>query len=139
MFYLISISMWVINIHLGSEALQFVNHINYFTIANIRTVFFKRNPQYQDIGFIYWQFMLRHKFNHTIGDMNAHIVIDAPSRQNHLRCVANAFCFVSKVIGIDPDAVTSNQAWFEWQKVPFSTCCLQYFMGINAYLFEDKC
>ncbi|MCY1448764.1 hypothetical protein D9M71_654620 [compost metagenome] len=53
--------------------------------------------------------------------------------------ITNGLCFVSQVIGIYTDAVTTHQSWAEWQEVPFRPRCFQNRLSIDTHLIKNKC
>ena len=72
-------------------------------------------------------------FGHEFG----HAIVDAAPGQYHMGVVAQHFRLVRQVIRIDADAVATDQARPEWQKVPFGAGRLQHFQGIDADPVED--
>jgi hypothetical protein len=76
--------------------------------------------------------VLQHAFDDALRSIAGHVVVDAATRQNDLRVVAQFFGFVREVIGIHTNAVTAHHAWAEWQKVPFAACGLKNFQRVDA-------
>src|SRR5690349_24595873 len=52
--------------------------------------------------------------------------------------IAEAFCLVRKVIRVDAYTMTPDKARFERKKIPFCSCGLKYFMGVDADTVEDQ-
>ncbi|MNG14266.1 hypothetical protein D3C84_980040 [compost metagenome] len=61
---------------------------------------------------------LKHAFDELRHHIGTHTVVEAPACKDDFRVVADAFCFVGQVIGIDSNTVTAYQPWTEWQEVP---------------------
>src|ERR1700681_4796988 len=76
-----------------------------------------------------------HDFGHHV---QPHAVIEPSPGEHHLRVVAYLRRLVCQIIWIDPNAVTTDQTWPKWQKVPLRTSGLQHFLGVYAEPFEYK-
>ena len=61
---------------------------------------------------------LEHQFDGLIGNIFAHAVVHAASGKNDLGIIAVALCALGEV-GVDADAVSSDQTRLERQEVPF--------------------
>ena len=70
--------------------------------------------------------------------MLAHGVVDTTAGQQDVRVVTHGLSFLDQVIRIHANAVATDQAGLEGQKVPFGTGSFQHFVGIDAKAAEDK-
>ncbi len=51
--------------------------------------------------------------------------------------VAEHFRLVSKVVGVDADAVAADQTGLELEEVPFGASSFEHLGGVDAELVED--
>ncbi|MNN96343.1 hypothetical protein D3C81_2153120 [compost metagenome] len=51
--------------------------------------------------------------------------------------VADALCLVGQVVGVDANAVATDQAGAEGQEVPLGAGGLEHLFGVDAHLVED--
>ena len=68
----------------------------------------------------------------------AHVVVDAPSGEDHLRMVANLLGLVGEVVGVDADAVPADQAGAEGEEIPLGAGSRQHLGGIDAQAIENE-
>ena len=68
--------------------LQLFNNVDDLAVAHVRAVFFKSNAQHAHGGLGHINAVFQHKANQVARSVSAHVVVDAPARQNHLRLVA---------------------------------------------------
>src|SRR5690606_12507098 len=57
--------------------------------------------------------------------------------ENDFRMVANALSFVGQVVGIDANAVATDQTGTERQAVPLGTGGREYGFGVDTHLVDD--
>ena len=78
---------------------------------------------------------------HTLYDLRnnirRHAIVNAPSRQNHMRVVAELLRFVGQVVRVHADTMAANQPWAKRQEVPLRTGCLEDFLGIDTHQVKD--
>ncbi|MNP73215.1 hypothetical protein D3C76_1699050 [compost metagenome] len=60
-----------------------------------------------------------------------------PTGQNDFGMIAGVLRFISKVIRIDPDAMSSDQTRPERQEIPFGSGGLQHRVGIDVHLMKQ--
>ncbi len=123
---------------LDPPVLELDNKIGHLAVADIWTVFLESDAldAYRttcDIDTIF-----QHQADDIARGITRHIVVDAATCQDYLRVVADLFCFMGKVIGINTDAVATYHARPERQEIPLTSCSLQYFDGINTEPFENN-
>ena len=78
-----------------------------------------------------------HQANDLAGDVQRHVVVDAPAREDHLRVVADLLRLVRQVVGIDADAVAADEAGPERQEVPLAARGLEHLLRVDAEPVED--
>ena len=79
-----------------------------------------------------------HLLDRTLGNELAHAVVDASPGQDYLGDVADLLRLVGQIVGIDPNAVSTDQAGFEFEKVPLRTGRFQNFVGIDTHPVKDQ-
>ncbi len=75
--------------------------------------------------------------DNLLGDVLAHVVIDAAAREDDLAVVAKLLGTVCQVVGIDANTVTADEARPEVQEVPLRPCGLEHFERVDPHLVED--
>ena len=70
--------------------------------------------------------------------MGGHAVVDAAARQNDLGVVSHFLSLVCQVVGVNADAMASDQARTEWQEIPFRARRLEHFQGVDAQTMKDQ-
>src|SRR6266852_6126729 len=123
--------------HLDAIAFQLVGHIDDVRVAQVGNVFLEGQPEHDDLRAFHGIAVADHVLDGLFGNELSHIVVDAPPGEDHLRVVAEHLRLVGEVIGVDADAVASDQAGAEREKVPFGSGRLENLEGIDAYAIED--
>ena len=72
------------------------------------------------------------------GDVQRHVVVQAPAGEDHLRVIADLLRLVRQVVRIDADAVAADQARAERQEVPLAAGGVQHLLGVDAEAVEDQ-
>ena len=85
-----------------------------------------------------WMRLLRHQLDDLAGDVERHVVVEAPAREDHLRVVADLLRLVRQVVRVHADAVPADQARAERQEVPLGAGGLQHLLGVDAEAVEDQ-
>src|SRR5690606_21137461 len=98
----------------------------------------KGDAEYQDLGLVDGDIVLRHQLDHGVGDVGAHVVVDSSTRKNYFRAVSQALCLVGEVIGIYTNAMAADQAGFEGKEIPFRSSGLQDFVRIDPHPLKDQ-
>lgn len=70
--------------------------------------------------------------------MLAHGVVDTTAGQQDVRVVTHGLSFLDQVIRVYANAVTTDQAGLEGQKVPLGASCFQHLVGVDAKAPEDE-
>ena len=104
----------------NTPSFKLANKIRNFTIANIGTVFLKRNALHANGAARHINAIAQHKFNNITRRITGHIVVDTPTSKNNLRVITDLFSLVRQIIRIDTNAVPTNHSWTEWQKIPLT-------------------
>ncbi len=89
---------------------EFVNNIGHFGVPDIFYVFFKSSAHYQHFGFRYGFTLFNHELHQLVGDVGAHAVVDGATAQNYFGIVAQSFGFISQIVRIYTNAMTTHQA-----------------------------
>jgi UDP-N-acetyl-D-galactosamine dehydrogenase len=79
-----------------------------------------------------------HQLDHLGGDEGPHAVVEPATSQDDLWVVADLLGLVGQIIGVDTDAVSTDQARTEGEEVPLATGCLQHLLGVDAKPIEDQ-
>ena len=80
--------------------------------------------------------LLRHQSDDLRRHIVAHIIVEAPPRENHLRVIADLRRFVRQIVGVHSNAMTPDQTRPKRQEIPLRTGGLQHFFGIDAEPLE---
>src|SRR5680860_1460595 len=79
----------------------------------------------------------KHTF-HKLGDhIGAHAVVQATSCENDFWVITNSLSLVSQIVGVNANAMSSDEARPERQKVPFCAGSFKNSLGINTHSVED--
>lgn len=70
--------------------------------------------------------------------MAAHGVVDSAAGQNHLGMVADFLGFVREVVGINANAMATDQAWAEWEEIPLCACGFENLKSVKPELVKDE-
>ncbi len=73
-----------------------------------------------------------HQLDRLRGDIAAHVIVEPSPGQDHLRMIANLLGLMGEVVGVNPNAVATNQAGSEGEKVSFGAGRLEHLDGIDA-------
>ena len=69
--------------------------------------------------------------------MGSHRIVDVATGVDDPGVVAQLVRFPREVVGIDADAVSTDEAGAELEEVPLGTSGFEYFVRIDADAFED--
>src|ERR1051325_1105808 len=128
----------VVHINVDTVALQLADHVDYARISQIRYVLLERQSEHVDLRALDLAAAGDHLFYRLLGDVLAHVVVDAPAGEDDLRVIADHFRLVRQVIRIDADAVSADQTGTKREKVPFGSRRLQYLERIETKTVEDE-
>ena len=70
-------------------------------------------------------------------DVEAHGIIHVATRIDHFGMVSQLHGFVHQIIRIDANAMSTDEAWVEFQEIPFRSCRFEYIKGVDAHFVED--
>lgn len=87
-------------------------------VAHVGAVLLEGEAEDNDMATEYLNAFLEHEFDNSVGNVSAHTIVHAATGEDDFGVVAVALCALCKVVGIDTDAVTSNESGFERQEVP---------------------
>lgn len=111
--------------------LQALDDVNHLGIAKIGDVFLEGEPHYENVtGFA--QLVM-----HLIRNVGAHAVVDRAARENDPGKLTELLCLVAEVIGIDADAVATDEAGTERQEVPLGACRIEHIVDGEIDFLED--
>ena len=135
--HLFGIGPRVVDIDLGTVLLEFVDDIDHSGVADVGAVFLEGDAE--DEHFCPFDFVVagNHEFHHFGGDVLPHIVIEAATCEDNFRVVAVLLGFLGEVVGVNADAVASDEAGFEGEKVPFCCGSGKHFVGVDPHAVED--
>ena len=80
-----------------------------------------------------------HQFDHLIGHIDPHVIIQTPPGKDDLRVIADFLCFIGQIVGIDADTVAADKSRTKRQKIPFCPCCFKNRVGIDTEFIENDC
>src|SRR5208337_4711408 len=134
---LFRISPGVEDIDLGVALFKGSNHIDNLGVTKIGAVLFEGQPHDQHTASHNRKTTLHHKPGHAVCNMRTHTIVNASARENDLRVIANLLSTMRQIVGVNPDAVSADQAWNEVEKVPFGARSLQHLPCVEAQPMED--
>ena len=127
----------VVNIDARAVGTQFAHNVDDLGIAHVRAVLLERHPEYQDAGIQGLHTFCQHALDDARRDVQRHVIVDAPARENHLRVITELLRLVGQVIRIDADAMPADESRAKRQEVPLRAGGLEHFLGIDADALED--
>ena len=130
--HLVGVGDRVAHYNLHAPALEFAHHVDHFAVADVGAVFFERHAQNAHLAARGVHALAQHQLDGVARGVAAHVVVDAPPRQNDLRVVAHHLRLVGEVVRVYANAVPAHQAGAEGQKVPFAAGGLEHFKRIDA-------
>src|SRR5579864_4388671 len=74
---------------------------------------------------------------HALRHEGTHVVIDPPAGEDDLRLMPDLDRPVREIEGVDPDAMSADQAGREAQEIPFRRCRVEHVMCGKTELLED--
>src|SRR5205814_10653878 len=83
--------------------------------------------------------MLDHQLHRLLRDVTAHAIVDAPAGKDYLRVVADLLRLIGQIVGINANAVATDEAGPKRQEIPFRARDLQYFHRVDIQPIEDDC
>ena len=134
---LFGIGPWVVNFNFHAVLFQFFDDIDCAGVADIRAVFFEGDAEQDHFCSFYLELFMNHEFDHFGGYIFAHIVVEPAACKDDFGVVAVFLCFLGKVVGVDADAVTSDEARPKGKKVPFGACGFKNFVSVDAHAVEN--
>ncbi len=87
--YLVRVHPRIVYVDVGVVALQFLHEIDDAGVANVRAIFLERQAENQHVRIDDVDLPLRHQPYDALDDVFAHRIVDAPTRKNDLRVVAD--------------------------------------------------
>src|SRR5690606_11712496 len=114
-----------------------MDHIHNLGITHIRAIFFEGDTQHEYFGFGDIYSFLDHRLDDLRSYVITHTVVQSTAGQDDFRMVAVLLCFLSQVVRIYSDTVSTDQSRFEREEVPLGTCSLQYGMRIDIEDIKD--
>src|ERR1700683_4157308 len=133
------IDPWIIDVDSSAVGLQFMNDIHHFRIADIRAIFLECQTQHQHTRTTDMNAFVGHEPHEFGCNVRSHVVIEAPTSQNHLGVVTDFSRLVRQIVRVDTNAMTADQAWSKRQKIPFRACGLQHLFRVYAEPLEYEC
>jgi hypothetical protein len=119
-------------------AFEFPHQVDNSGVADVGTVLFERQPEYEYVRINDVDLALCHQTNDPVHHVFAHRVVDASAGENHLRVVTNLLRFERQVVRIDPDAMAAHQSRIKILEIPFCSRRRQNIPRINIELLEDR-
>ena len=103
----------VVDIDLCAIRSELTDNIDNLRVAHIGTIFLECEAEHQNSRITRLNVLVQHELDHTIRDIQRHIVIDLAARQNHLRVIPQSLRFERQVVGIDADTMAANKTGSE--------------------------
>ena len=132
------IGQWVMNNRRDAKSAQLMIDVGGAAVAQIGHILFERHAQDGHPRIFNRLVGGDQHLDQLLGDESTHATINAPTRQNDLRVIAQFFGLGGQVIRVDTDAVTADQARLVRQKVPLGAGGSQHILGANAHAVEDQ-
>src|SRR5687767_1133690 len=105
-----SVNPWIVDVYLCTVLLQLANDVSNFRIAQVRAVFLEGEPHDEDSRPLHVDTLANHQLGDTLGNVDRHVVVDATTRQDHLRVVTDLLRLVRQIVRVDTDAMTADEA-----------------------------
>ena len=128
----------VVDVDLGMVAGEFAHDVDDFRVAQVGAALFEGETENEDPGVDYLHLAPGHEFDHFVGHIAGHAVVDAPPGEDDFGVVTDLLCLVGQVVGVDADTVAADQPGPEGQKVPFAACGFEDFEGVDTEAMEDQ-
>jgi hypothetical protein len=128
----------VVDVDLRVVASQFAHDVDHLGVAHVGAAFLEGEAQHQDARADDVDGLLQHQLDHLPGDVAAHAVVDAPAGEDDFGVVADFLRLVGQVVGIDADAVATDEAGAEGQEVPLGAGGFEHVQGVDAQAVEDQ-
>ena len=106
-------------------------------IAAVGAVLLESETEDEDLTIEYLDAFLKHQLNCLGGDILAHAIVHPATSKDNLGVIAIALGALGKVIGVNTDAVTTNESGTEGEEIPLGAGSLQYIEGVDTHLVED--
>ena len=127
----------VVHVNPGAEAAQFGHHVYDAGVAQIRTIFLEGETQHQDGSVHHIKTATEHELDDLAGNVRAHAIVDAAAGKNDFRVAADFLGLVGQVVGVDADAVATDETGAEREEVPFAAGGGKYGVGVEAEPIEE--
>ena len=88
---------------------QLAQDVRHLAVADVVAVFLEGQAQDADAGALDGDVGLDEELDEPLRDVRAHVVVDAPPRQDDLRLVAELLGLHRQVVRVDPDAVAADE------------------------------
>src|SRR5690606_34277694 len=128
---------WIVDGYFDTVILQGTNYVHNLGVTHIWAVFFEGDSQHEYFGFG----DIDSLFDHGLDDLRSHIlshaIVEATAGQDDFGMVAMLLCFLSQVVKIYSDTVSTDQPRFKRQEIPFGACRFQHGMGIDIEDIKD--
>ena len=106
-------------------------------VPEVRRVLLEREAHHEDARGLHVDALRGHQAHDLARDVQRHVVVDAPAREDHLRVVADLLRLVRQVIRVDADAVAADEARPERQEIPLAARRLEHLLSVDAEPVED--
>src|SRR6202042_897057 len=110
----------VVDVDARALLLQLAHHFDYLRVSDVGAVLLERDAEHQHAGPFDVDALGRHELGNPPGDVQTHVVVEAPPGEDHLRVIADFLGLVGEVVGVDADAVPTDQARLEVEEVPLA-------------------
>ena len=117
--------------------LQGIIDIHHLGIAAVGAVLLEGEAKDEDLAVEDLDAFLKHQLNSLGGNILAHAIVHPAAGKDNLGVIAIALGALGKVIGVNTDAVTSDESGTEGEEVPLGAGGLKDIEGVDAHLVED--
>src|SRR6266436_6883210 len=100
-----------------TKGLQFADDIDHARVTRIRHVLLESQAQYCDDTTS--ALPPQQSANTFASNTLTHAIVDPAAGQNHFRMIACLFGPKRQIVGVDADAVATDEARLKWQEIPF--------------------
>lgn len=105
-------------------------------VADVGAVLFEGDAKYQNLCIFHLHTLEVHALDCLIGNVCTHAIVETASREHHSGQYAIDLRFLYKVIGVNRNAVTADQARRELDEVPLRRGSFDNVVGVNAHGIE---
>ena len=127
----------VMDVHLDAIALQFLDYVDDPGVAQVGAVFLEGEAEQQYAGAVNRDIVQGHQSRDLVGDVFAHVVVDAPAGQDHLGVEPDFLGLVGQVVRVNANAVATHQSGPERQEVPLAAGGGEDGVGVDVHFLEQ--